>query len=85
MIYGSLPAPVSLTASLAGAAQFSDGTTTISTTLATTAGTYAFALQPAPGSQPGETFTLSVQVAGIELQREGWISIPTYLPAMMKQ
>lgn len=41
-------------------------------------------LRPAPSSQPGDTFTLSVQVAGIELQREGWISVPAYLPAIMK-
>jgi hypothetical protein len=83
--YGNLAVPTTLTANLTGAAQFEDGTMVMTTTLTSSAGSHPLSLLPEPGAVPGDTFTLTVDVAGITLERDGWISRPMYLPLLLSQ
>jgi hypothetical protein len=82
--YGNLAVPAVVSATLAGPAVFVDGTTALSTTLTAASGAIAYALRQDAGAQAGQAFALTVRLPGIELQREGWISLPQYLPLVRK-
>lgn len=83
--YGNLAVPASLTAHLTGAAQFGDGSTAMTATLTNSAGSYVLPLLPASGALLGDTFTLTVHVADLELERTGRVSSPSYLPLLISQ
>lgn len=83
--YGNLILPAQAIATLSGSVQFADGSTSMATTLSTASGYLDYSLRPVAGAQAGDSYTLTVSVAGIELEREGWVSITTYLPLLKKR
>lgn len=85
--YGNMTPPVLLEAQISGAALFSTGaispTTSISTTLATGSGSWSIRVIPDISATVGSTFTIQTTVGGIHLVKSGRISSGGYLPLIL--
>ena len=72
-----------MTAEIDGPALFGNGLDMMTGTLET-AGSYTLLLHPAPGAMPAQPFTLDVMLSDINIQRNGIVAHPIYLPAIIK-
>jgi hypothetical protein len=84
VLYGNIPAPAVLTATLSGPAVFADGSQVLTADVTSADGSYTFDLRPAADAVRGDTFTLEVTLAGLRLERAGAIAGELYLPLLLK-
>ena len=84
VLYGNIPVPATLTATLTGPAAFADGSQVLTADITTANGSYTFGLRPAEGATLGDSFTLEVTLAGLRLERVGAIAQSQYLPLVRK-
>ncbi|MCX6030252.1 MAG: carboxypeptidase-like regulatory domain-containing protein [Chloroflexi bacterium] len=84
VLYGNIPAPAVLSATLIGPAVFADGSQVLTASIIGASGSYALNLKPAAGASRGATFTLQVALVGLQLEREGTIAQEWYLPLLLR-
>ncbi|MBC8448446.1 MAG: hypothetical protein H8D78_11915 [Chloroflexi bacterium] len=84
VVYGNIPVPATLIATLSGPAVFAAGNQDLTVDIANANGSYALPLKPAEGATLGDTFTLEVTLADLGLERVGTIARELYLPLMLK-
>ena len=84
-VFGSIPLPATLAATLSGPALFADGSQTLSAEIATASGSHTLHMRPAAGATLGDTFTLEVTLADLWLERVGTIASELYLPLIRRE
>jgi len=82
--YGNIRTTATLTATLSGPALFADDSQFLTANITDVSGSYALHLKPAEDATPGDTFTLEVTLAGLQLERVGAIAWEVYLPLIVK-
>jgi hypothetical protein len=83
--YGNISVPATLTTTISGPAVFADDTQTLTANIADADGSYALHLMPAAGVERGDTFTLEVTLASLQLERVGTIAWEVYLPLIHRK
>jgi len=83
--YGNIPIPTTLTATISGEAVFADDSQVLTADITDVNGSYTLHLKPAAGATPGDTFTLEVTWADLQLERVGAIAWAVYLPLIHKE
>ena len=82
--YGNIHLPAVLTATLSGAVTFADGRATQAINLASASGRQTLALRVVPGSSAGSSFTLSIALGALRLERSGVVCRELWLPTILK-
>jgi hypothetical protein len=85
VVYGNIPIPAILTATLSGPAIFADESQVFHTDIIDANGSYTLQLKPEAGVTPGAPFTLEVTLDGLQLERVGTIAWQVYLPLILKE
>jgi hypothetical protein len=85
VVYGNIPVPASLTATLQGPVIFASGSQVLTALISNADGAYSLALRPEVDATAGTAFTLEVDLAGVELERRGAIAWELYLPLVLKK
>ena len=84
VVYGNIRTSATLTATLTGPAIFADASQLLTANITDVNGSHALQLKPAEGATPGDTFTLGVTLAGLQLEQVGAIAWEVYLPLIVK-
>ena len=84
VVYGNIPVPATLSATISGPAVFGEGGQTLTADISVANGSYSFQLRPEAGAPRGTAFTLGVTLAGLRLERVGAIAWEAYLPVIRK-
>ena len=85
VLYGNIPVPATLTATLTGPATFADGSQELAVDITNPDGIYTLHLKQAVGAMLGDTFTLEVILGELRLERMGTIAQELYLPLMCRK
>ena len=83
--YGNAGVPTTLAAHISGAAVFAGGSQDLTRTVLTANGYERLHLYPATGAMPGQSFTLRVTLAGLELDRGGAVGQSQFLPLILRR
>lgn len=84
VLYGNIPVPATLTATLSGPAIFTDGSQALTVEITDANGSYTLDLRPAAEATQGDIFTLEIILDGLRLERVGTIAQELYLPLIRK-
>ena len=82
--YGNISVPATLVATLNGPAVFAGGSQTFTTSVSSAGGNIILSVRPAAGAIQGNTFSLNVTLAGLQISRNGAIAGEIYLPLIRK-
>jgi len=82
--FGNMPASATITGTIQGAATFAGGETAFSSTVFPVAGAgeFPFVLEAAPGSVPGQPFTVRLSLGGATAERTGRVAWRLALPLL---